>query len=148
MRCWWHCTQMHVHIRAHTHTYPNVYPCAGDDRPFDLLKLGCAIAEGPKMDRACTCRKARQGPRYRSGALAPLWSPPLVAPAQRISYCLMFACAILKGGSVFLRTLPALQKRIGRREKTPTNDPRPLYYKTPPCAFYHKNVRSRGRFGP
>ena len=21
-----------------------------------------------------------------------------------------------------------------------TKDPRPLYYKTPPCAFYHKNV--------
>ena len=24
-----------------------------------------------------------------------------------------------------------------------TKDPRPLYYKTPPCAFYHKNVRTK-----
>ena len=29
-----------------------------------------------------------------------------------------------------------------------TKDPRPLYYKTPPCAFYHKNVRSKAVFGP
>ena len=28
-----------------------------------------------------------------------------------------------------------------------TKDPRPLYYKTPPCAFYHKNVRSEAIFG-
>ena len=42
---------------------------------------------------------------------------------------------------------------LGRREKTPhpqdkiqhldfTKDRRPLYNKTPPCVFYHKNVRS------
>ena len=48
---------------------------------------------------------------------------------------------------------------IGRREKNPhpqdkiqhvdfTKDTRPLYYKTPPCAFYHKNVRSKAVFGP
>ena len=48
---------------------------------------------------------------------------------------------------------------IGRGEKTPTpqdksqhldftTDPRPLYYKTPPCVFYHKNVRSKAVFGP
>ena len=24
-----------------------------------------------------------------------------------------------------------------------TKDPRPLYYKTPPCVFYHKNLRSK-----
>ena len=31
-----------------------------------------------------------------------------------------------------------------------TKDPRPLYYKTPPCVFYHKNVRSEAKavFGP
>ena len=29
-----------------------------------------------------------------------------------------------------------------------TKAPRPLYYKTPPCAFYHKNVRSKAVFGP
>ena len=29
-----------------------------------------------------------------------------------------------------------------------TKHPRPLYYKTPPCAFYHKNVRSKAVFGP
>ena len=29
-----------------------------------------------------------------------------------------------------------------------TKDPRPLYYKTPPCAFYHKSVCSRAIFGP
>ena len=29
-----------------------------------------------------------------------------------------------------------------------TKDPWPLYYKTPPCAFYHKNVRSKAVFGP
>ena len=29
-----------------------------------------------------------------------------------------------------------------------TKDPRPLYYKTPPCGFYHKNVRSKAVFGP
>ena len=29
-----------------------------------------------------------------------------------------------------------------------TKDPRPLYYNTPPCAFYHKNVRSKAVFGP
>ena len=28
-----------------------------------------------------------------------------------------------------------------------SKDPRPLYYKTPPCAFYHK-VRSKAVFGP
>ena len=29
-----------------------------------------------------------------------------------------------------------------------TKDPRPLYYKTPPCAFYHNNVRSKAVFSP
>ena len=29
-----------------------------------------------------------------------------------------------------------------------TKDPRPLFYKTPPCAFYHKNVCSKAVFGP
>ena len=29
-----------------------------------------------------------------------------------------------------------------------TKDPRPLYYKTPSCVFYHKNVRSKAVFGP
>ena len=29
-----------------------------------------------------------------------------------------------------------------------TKDPRPLYYKTPPCAFYHNNVCSKAVFGP
>ena len=29
-----------------------------------------------------------------------------------------------------------------------TKDPRPLYYKTPPCVFYHKNVCSKAVFGP
>ena len=45
----------------------------------------------------------------------------------------------------------------GKRPPTPqdeiqhlvfTKDPRPLYYKTPPCAFYHKFVRSKAGFGP
>ena len=54
------------------------------------------------------------------------------------------------------------QTNIGRREifKRPppprqdsafldfTKDPRPLYYKTPPCVFYHKNVCSKAVFGP
>ena len=29
-----------------------------------------------------------------------------------------------------------------------TKDPRPLYYKTPPCAFYHKNLRGEAVVGP
>ena len=29
-----------------------------------------------------------------------------------------------------------------------TKDPRPLYYKSPPCAFYHKSVRSKAAFAP
>ena len=29
-----------------------------------------------------------------------------------------------------------------------TKDPRPLYYKTPPCVVYHRNVRSKAVFGP
>ena len=29
-----------------------------------------------------------------------------------------------------------------------SKDPRPLYYKTPRCVFYHKNVRSKAVFGP
>ena len=29
-----------------------------------------------------------------------------------------------------------------------TKDPQPLYYNTPPCAFYHKNVRSKAAFAP
>ena len=29
-----------------------------------------------------------------------------------------------------------------------TKDARPLYYKTPPCVVYHKNVRSKAVFGP
>ena len=29
-----------------------------------------------------------------------------------------------------------------------TKDPRPLYYKTPPCVVYHKNVRSKAVFCP
>ena len=29
-----------------------------------------------------------------------------------------------------------------------TKDPRPLYYKTPPCVFYHENVCSKAVFGP
>ena len=29
-----------------------------------------------------------------------------------------------------------------------TKDPRPLYYKTPPCAFFNKNVCSKAVFGP
>ena len=27
-------------------------------------------------------------------------------------------------------------------------EPRPLYYKTPPCIFYHKSVRSKAVLGP
>ena len=57
---------------------------------------------------------------------------------------------ILEGG---------LKGFFGRREKTPTpktrfslrtllRTPRPLYYKNPPCVFYHKNVRSKAVFGP
>ena len=26
-----------------------------------------------------------------------------------------------------------------------TKDPRPLYYKTPPCVFYHKNVHTTSK---
>ena len=47
---------------------------------------------------------------------------------------------------------------IGRRERPPpqdkiqnldfTKDPSPLYYKTPPCAFYRKNARSKAVIGP
>ena len=29
-----------------------------------------------------------------------------------------------------------------------TKDPRPLYYKTPPCVIYHTNVCSKAVFGP
>ena len=29
-----------------------------------------------------------------------------------------------------------------------TKDARPLYCETPPCVFYHKNVRSKAIFGP
>ena len=29
-----------------------------------------------------------------------------------------------------------------------TKDLRPLYYKTPPCVFFHKNVCSKAVFGP
>ena len=29
-----------------------------------------------------------------------------------------------------------------------TKAPRPIYYKTPPCVFYHKNVCSKAVFGP
>ena len=29
-----------------------------------------------------------------------------------------------------------------------TKDPRPLYYKSPVCAFYHKKVCSKAVFGP
>ena len=29
-----------------------------------------------------------------------------------------------------------------------TKDTRPLYYKTPPCVVYHKNVCSKAVFGP
>ena len=29
-----------------------------------------------------------------------------------------------------------------------TKDPRPLYYKTPPCVLCHKNVCSKAVFGP
>ena len=29
-----------------------------------------------------------------------------------------------------------------------TKDPRPLYYKTPPCVFYLKSVCSKAVFGP
>ena len=29
-----------------------------------------------------------------------------------------------------------------------TKDPRPLYYKPPPCVFHHKNVCSKAVFGP
>ena len=52
-----------------------------------------------------------------------------------------------------------LHASFKRREKTPhpqdkiqhldfTKDWRPLCYKTLPCAFYHKNVRSKAVFGP
>ena len=29
-----------------------------------------------------------------------------------------------------------------------TKDTRPPYYKTPPCVFYHENVRGKAVFGP
>ena len=49
--------------------------------------------------------------------------------------------------------------RFGKKGKNPhpqdkiehldfTKDPRPLYYKTPPCVFYHKSVCSKAVFGP
>ena len=57
-------------------------------------------------------------------------------------------------------TISPLCHYIGRRERPPprrqdkiqhlvfTKDPRPLYYKTRPSAFYHKKVRSKAVFGP
>ena len=41
---------------------------------------------------------------------------------------------------------PPPQDKIQRLDFT--KDPRPLYYKTPPCVFCHKNVRSKAVFGP
>ena len=52
-----------------------------------------------------------------------------------------------------------IMKTIWKKRKDPhpqdkiqhldfTKDLRPLYYKTPPCAFYHKNVCSKAVFGP
>ena len=52
-----------------------------------------------------------------------------------------------------------LKKRNWKKGKDPhpqdkiqhldfTKDPRPLYYKSPPCVFYHKNVCSKAVFGP
>ena len=41
---------------------------------------------------------------------------------------------------------PHTQDKIQRLDFT--KDPRPLHYKTPPSAFYHKNVRSKAVFGP
>ena len=60
-------------------------------------------------------------------------------------------------GELFLGLQGSLRGIIGRREKTPTpkekiqhldfsKDPRPLHYKTPPCEFYHENVRTKAVF--
>ena len=56
--------------------------------------------------------------------------------AMGFSYALIW-----KGGKD-----PHPQDKIQRLDFT--KDPQPLYYKTPPCVFYHKNVRSKAVFGP
>ena len=43
---------------------------------------------------------------------------------------------------------PRPQDKIQHLDFAKVLDPRPLYYKTPPCVFYHKNVCSKAVFGP
>ena len=60
---------------------------------------------------------------------------------------------------VYLVFFEVFQERNWKKGKDPhpqdeiqhlvfTKDPRPLYYKTPPCAFHHKNICSKAVFGP
>ena len=75
---------------------------------------------------------------------------------SRMCMCIEFKIRVLKRKSGWLRKR---KPELWKKGKDPhpqdkiqhldfTKDPRPLYYKTPPCAFYHKNVRSKAVFGP
>ena len=53
----------------------------------------------------------------------------------------VFQYSLLEGGKD-----PHPQDKIQHLDFT--KDPRPLYYKTPPCVFYHNKFRSKAVFGP
>ena len=68
-------------------------------------------------------------------------------------------CEGLSPDMVYLTRLRNTWGKIWKNGKDPhpqdkiqhldfTKDTRPLYYKTPPCAFCHKDVRSKAVFGP
>ena len=80
--------------------------------------------------------KGTQGVRARYGAEL----PPIIS-IVRYGRPVILGMEIWKKGKD-----PHPQGKI--RHLDFTKDPWPLYYKTPPCAFYHKLVRSKAVFGP
>ena len=72
--------------------------------------------------------------------------------------CFLYFCSC-RPLFVFFPRLSAFRENFWKKGKDPhprdkiqhldfTKDARPLYYKTPPCTFYHKDVRSKAVFGP
>ena len=113
-----------------------------------LLSKGTKeVGRREKTQRSCATKTS---PNFRLNFLVRFPSNPLfywVAPSNCSENSLVLFVQLFGFGIL-------LQE--GKRPPPPdkiqhldfTKDPRPLYYKTPPCAFYHENVCSKAVFSP
>ena len=116
---------------------------------FMCLSLALGSVPGPSTSIACT---VSEPPFWQLSASIASDSGPLGAQAFLYTETWRWTAegaALSQYGSVFNWKKgqdPHPKDKIQHLDST--EDPRPLYYKTPPCVFYHENVCSKAVFGP